>query len=77
MRKRVTDEGKIYNEFMQKADAEVEYQKKVIKNKIKQVLQIEKDDFNSISGKEMTIELGESLRNQMKHLLRKLDDILE
>jgi len=53
-------------------DYEIDYEKKVLINQIKSTMQIEKDDFFSILSKEMTIELGESLRNQLAHIFVKL-----
>jgi hypothetical protein len=56
-----------------KIDIESEHQINVFKIKLAGSLAIEYDDYKNVINKSMSTELGDSIREQLKRIFRKLE----
>ena len=59
--------------LMDMRDQQAEHKTEVLKNKLRKRLKIEYVDFNEIQSEEMTVQLGENIRAQIKSIFSILD----
>lgn len=69
-----SDHNTEMSKLVERIHSESEYAVGVLRTRLKSSLLIEHSDFNSIFEKPMSLELGDSLRSQVKRIFKKLND---